>query len=105
MLSKLTAQGSNQNRLFKQKCYQGKRRGQSSNYYDQDRYQNNTDETVEIGEYHTEVELSMDKIMMEGHSIIKIIEVILEEVILEEHRIIKVRILEVDIEVTLGTIL
>ena len=39
-MSKLTAQGSNQNQLFKPKIYQGKRRGQGRNYYDQDRYQN-----------------------------------------------------------------
>ena len=39
MLSKLTAQGSNQNRPFKPKIYQGKRRGQTRNYYDQSKYQ------------------------------------------------------------------
>ena len=38
MMSKLTAKGSSQSRLFKWKVYQGKRRGQSRNYYDQDRY-------------------------------------------------------------------
>ena len=40
MMGKLTAQGSSQNRQFKPKTYQGKRRGQSRNYYEQDRYQN-----------------------------------------------------------------
>ena len=40
MMSKLTAQGSSQKRPFNPKIYQGKRRGQSRNYYDQDRYQN-----------------------------------------------------------------
>ena len=40
MMSKLTAQGSSQNRSFKPKVYQGKRRGRSRNYYAQDRYQN-----------------------------------------------------------------
>ena len=40
MMSKLTAQGSSVNRPFKTKIYQGKRRGQSRNCYDQDRYQN-----------------------------------------------------------------
>ena len=30
MMSKLTVQGCNQNRLFKHKIYQGKRRGQMS---------------------------------------------------------------------------
>ena len=40
MMSKLTAQGSNQNKPFKPKIYQGKRRGQTRNYYDQGNYQN-----------------------------------------------------------------
>ena len=39
MMSKLTAQCSSQNRLFKSKIYQGKRRGQTKNYYNQDRSQ------------------------------------------------------------------
>ena len=34
MMSKLTAQGNNQNWPFKPKMYQGKRRGQARNYYD-----------------------------------------------------------------------
>ena len=56
-----------------------------------------------IGEYHIEVELSTDKIIEEGHSMIKITEAILGEEILEEYKITEVRILEVDIEVTLAT--
>ena len=40
MMSKLTAQHNSQNRPFKPKIYQGKKRGQSRNYYDQERYQN-----------------------------------------------------------------
>ena len=40
MISKLTAQGSNPNTPFKPKIYQGKRRGQTRNYYDQGKYQN-----------------------------------------------------------------
>ena len=40
MLSKLSAQGNNQNKQFKPKIYQGKRRGQTRNYYDQGNYQN-----------------------------------------------------------------
>ena len=51
---------------------------------------------MEIGECHIEEELSMDKIVEEGHSMIKITEVSLGEEILEDCRII-----EVDIEVTL----
>ena len=39
MMSKLTAQGSNQNKQFKPKIYQGKRKGQIRNYYDQGNYQ------------------------------------------------------------------
>ena len=39
IMSKLAAQGSSQNRLFKPKIYQGNRRGQARNYYAQDRYQ------------------------------------------------------------------
>ena len=58
------------------------------------------DQTVVIRECHTEVELSMDKILEEDHSMITIIEVILGKAILEPHKIIEVRILEVDIEVT-----
>ena len=60
-----------------------------------------TDQTVEIGECHIEKELCMDKTIEEGHSMIKITEVILREEILEECKIIEVRILEVDIEATL----
>ena len=39
-MSKLTALGNNQNKQFKPKIYQGKRRGQTRNYYDQGNYQN-----------------------------------------------------------------
>ena len=62
------------------------------------------DQTVAIGECHLEVELSMDKIFEEGCSMIKIIEVILGKAILEECKIIEFKILEVGIEVTLGTL-
>ena len=51
-----------------------------------------------------EVEFSINKTIEEGHSMIKIIEVVLGEEILEEYRITEVRILEVDIEVTLEMI-
>ena len=40
IMSKLTAQGNNQNKQFKPKIYQGKWIGQSRNYYDQGNYQN-----------------------------------------------------------------
>ena len=38
MTSKLTAQGNNKNKQFKPKIYQGKRRGQTRNSYDQDNF-------------------------------------------------------------------
>ena len=40
MMSKLTGQDNNQNKQFKPKIYQGKRRGQTRNYCDQGNYQN-----------------------------------------------------------------
>ena len=40
IMSKLTAQCSNQNKPFKHKFYQSKRRGHTRNYYDQGNNQN-----------------------------------------------------------------
>ena len=60
------------------------------------------DQTVEIGECHVEVDLSMDIPIEEGHSMIKIIEVTLGDDILEGHKIMEIRILEVYTEVILG---
>ena len=97
-MCKLAAQGSSQNSPFKPKIYQGKKRKIIMIKID---IKIGIDQTVEIGECHIEVELSMDKTIEEGHSMIKIIEVILGEEISEEHKIIEARILEVDIEVTL----
>ena len=57
------------------------------------------DEIVRIGEHHSEVEVSMDRIIGEGHNTLIPIEMILGEKILGECKIIEVRILEVDIEV------
>ena len=82
-MSKLTAQGSSQNIPFKPKIYQGKRRGQAINYYNQDGYQGKYKSNNVIGECHTEVELRTDRITEEGHSLIGIPEVILAEEILE----------------------
>ena len=42
MMSKLSVQGSNQNRPFKPTIYQGKRRRQGRNNYDQGRYRSNS---------------------------------------------------------------
>ena len=38
MLSKVTTEGNNQSKPLKPKIYQGKKRGQTSNYYDQGNY-------------------------------------------------------------------
>ena len=64
-----------------------------------------TEQTVVIGECHIEVQLSMDKSTEEGCSMMQIIEVILGKEILEEYKIREVRILEMDIEITLGMII
>ena len=60
-----------------------------------------TNHIVEIGECHLEVELSVHKIIGEGHNILIIVEMTLGEVILEEGKIIEVKTLEVNIEVTI----
>ena len=54
---------------------------------------------MEIGEHHSEVELSMDRFIEEGHNMLIIMEMILEKEILEEHQIVPVKVLEVYIEV------
>ena len=58
-----------------------------------------TDQIVEIEECHLEVELSMDRIIVEGSNMLTIIEMTLGEEILEKCKIIEVKILEVDIEI------
>ena len=60
-----------------------------------------TDQIVEIGECHIEVDLSTDRIVEEGYNMITIIEVSLGEEIIKECKMIEVKILEVDIEVTI----
>ena len=99
MIRKLTAQGSNQNKLFKPEIYQGKRRGKTRNYSDQGKYKIDTDQIVEIGECHLEVELSMDRTIEESRDVLTIIEMTLGEEILEKCKIIEVKALEVDTEV------
>ena len=85
MMTKLTAPGSSQNRVFKPKIYQEKRRGQVRNHYNQIDTKIGIDQTVTIGDWHIEVELSEDKIIEEGPGMTKIQ--------LEEHKITGVRIL------------
>ena len=77
--SKLTAQGNNQNKPFKPKIYQGKRKGQTRDYYDQGNYQNSyrSNRDRRIGECHLGVELNIDRIIGEGHNMLRIIEMTL----------------------------
>ena len=60
-----------------------------------------TDQIVDIGECHTEVELSMDRIIEEGHNMITIIKVTLGEEMIKGHKIIEVKLSEVDIDITI----
>ena len=60
-----------------------------------------TDQIMEIGECHLEVEFSTDRVIEEGHNMLTIIEVTLGKKILDEWKIIEVKILELDIEVTI----
>ena len=46
MMSKLSAQGSNQDIPFKPKIYQGKRRRQDRNNFDQGRYRSNSGDMI-----------------------------------------------------------
>ena len=57
------------------------------------------DQIVEIGELHSEVKVSTDRIIEEGCNILIPIEMFSEEANLEKGKIIEVRILEVAIEV------
>ena len=54
---------------------------------------------VEIGEDDSEIEVSIDRIIEEGHNMLILIEMTLGEENLEECKIIGVKILEVDMEV------
>ena len=63
-----------------------------------------TDQKVEIRKCHLEVEVSMDRIIEEGHNMLIIIEMFLGEEILEEYKIIEVKTLKADIEVIIEMI-
>ena len=101
-MSKMTAQGSSQTRLFKPKIYHNKGEDNLEIIMIMIDIKIDRDQTVEIGECHIEVELSIDKTIEEGHSMVITTEVTLGKKILEECKIIEVRILEVDIKVILG---
>ena len=85
-MNKLTPQDSSQNSPFKPKSYQGKRRGQTRKYYNQDRYQSryrsNSGDRYSRTSYRGTAQYRQN--IEKGHSMIKIIEVISEEEILEE---------------------
>ena len=76
MMSKLTAQGSSQNRSFKPKIYHGKGEDRLEIIIIRIDIKVDRDQIVMIGECHIEVELRMDKIIEERHIMIKIIVVI-----------------------------
>ena len=118
MMSKLTAQDDDQNKLFKPKIYQSKRR--------EDRHITFTIKTmvreiikidkgqiVEIGEYCPVVEYNMDRMTETDKGIIRTVEVIFEDEILERicsqispvWQITGVKIIEVDIEVVMEMII
>ena len=98
MISKLTAQGSNENKQFKPKIYQGKRRGQTRKYYDQGNYQNTYRSNSE--ERRKSIRGKAPNGQNErGRSQYVNNRMTLGEKILEEQKIIEVKILQVDIEV------
>ena len=101
IMSKLTAQGSNQNRPFKPKIYPGERRGQTRNYYDQSKYQNryrsnSGDRRMsfrDTAQYRQNYRGRSQYDHKYGSD--------LRTGILEECKVIEVKLLEVDIEVTI----
>ena len=84
MVSKLSAQGSNQNRPFKPKIYPGKEEHKVEIIM----IKADVDQTVEIDtiDHHIQVYLSTDKIIWKGLSMSKITEETLGEKILEKHK-------------------
>ena len=92
MMSKLTAQGNNQNKQFKPKIYQGKWRGQTINYYNQGNYQNRYrsnggDRTSFRGRGQHRQNYRGKPLYANTYKMI------LGEKIFEEHKVIEVRIL------------
>ena len=67
LMNKLTTQDDSQNKQFKPKIYQSKRRGQTRNFYSRHNYNQRIfkigiDQILEI-EYHAVVEYNMDRII------------------------------------------
>ena len=89
MMSKLTIQDNSQNKQFKPKIYQGKRRGQTETFMIditimREIIKIGIDQIVEIGEYCLVKEYNMERIIEIALGIIRIIEMILGEELLGE---------------------
>ena len=101
MMSKLTVQGSNQNKPFKLKIYQGKMRGQTRNFYDQCNYQNRYRSNSGDRRMLFKGRAQYRQNYRGGCNMLTIIEMTSGEELLQEHKIIEVKVLEVDIEITI----
>ena len=99
MMAKLTAQDSSQNRPFKPKIYQGKRRRQTRDYYVQGKYQNryrlNSGDRRMSYRGRAQYGENSRGSLQYAHNYRSD----LGEEFLEEHTIIEVKILEVELEV------
>ena len=101
MMSKLTARVYKQNKPFKPKIYQGKRRGQTRNYYDQGNYQNGYRSNSGDRRMPYRGRAQYGQNIEEGPNMLTIIGKTSGKEILEECKIIEVKILKVDIAVTM----
>ena len=99
-MSKLSAQGSNQDRPFKPIIYQGKGEKKVEIIMTKVDIKADIDPMVEIDivNHHIKVDLSMDKIIQKDLSMFKITEDILGGEILEKCKTIDMKISEEDIE-------
>ena len=86
MMSKLIAQDDEQNKQFKPKIYQSKRRGQTRNFYDRcDRYyQNKYRSDSRDSRLSFSGRIRCRKITKIGQALIRTIQMTLEEVISQE---------------------
>ena len=77
MMSKITAQGSNQNRPFTPKFTKAQGEDKKEIIMIKANIKTDTDQIVQTGDCHLEMELSTDRIPEEGHNMITIIKVTL----------------------------
>ena len=84
MMSKLIVPGNNQNKQFKPKIFKAKGEDNQEIIMIRVIIRIDIDQIVGIGELHSEVEFSTDRIIEEGHNMLIPIELILGEIILEE---------------------